>query len=217
MPRYKLGKIERTIDLEILTKLMERVAVIDRAGYPVQFIQALIALYYWTGLRVSEVIGGLPHKYTRRPKDKPAYVCYTAKFPPLLKEQMWIDEGSVAVPMLYVRQVARKHGHRDAPLGIPLSLPYVNLIVERWRATEAGKAVFPISSPTWWRIIKRVDPKLYTHFFVLNRLTKQAENPEISMKDQEDWSGKSPATIARYRAYAGRETRKTGEKMLHES
>jgi hypothetical protein len=49
-------------------------------------------------------------------------------------------------------------------------------------------------------------------------LTKQAEDPETSMKDQEDWSGKAPSTIAYYRALAGREshTKATGERMRRE-
>lgn len=221
MPRYKHGKIERTIDLNILAKLMDRVKVVDRCGYPIAFIQALIALYHWGCFRVSEVIGALPHKYIRRPKGKPPYVCYTERFPPLVKEQMWLADyqetpQSEPTPCLFVKQVARKHGRRESPLAIPVALPYVNLIVERWKATEPGKAVFPINSVTWWRILKRIDPKLYTHFFELNRLTKQAEDPSVSMKDQEDWSGKTPATIAKYRALAGRETGKTGLKMLKE-
>jgi hypothetical protein len=215
MPKYKFGKIERTIDLNILAKLMDRVKIVDRCGYPVEFIQALLALYYWGCFRVSEVIGAIPHKYIRRPKGKPPYICYTERFPPLVKEQTWLADFR-GVPCLFVKQIARKHGHREAPLAIPVALVYVNLIVERWKATEPGKAVFPINSVTWWRILKRIDPKLYTHFFELNRLTKQAEDPDVSLKDQEDWSGKTPATIAKYRALAGRDTGPTGLKMLKE-
>jgi hypothetical protein len=218
MPKYKYGKIERTIDREILAKLMKRVKVVDRCGYSVEFIQALLALYYWGCFRVSEVIGAIPHKYTRHPKGKLAYVCYTERYPPIVKEKMWLGEYK-GEPCLFVKQGGvnpRKHGHREGPLAIPIACDYVNFVVERWKATEPGKAVFPINSVTWWRILKRIDPKLYTHFFELNRLTKQAEDPTISMKDQEDWSGKTPVTIAKYRALAGRNTAPIGLKMLEE-
>jgi hypothetical protein len=113
--------------------------------------------------------------------------------------------------------VARKNGHREAPIQIPIDMPFVDLLVNRWQATPLGKPVFPISTPTWYRIIKRIDPKLYNHFFIMNRLTKQASDPEISMIEQEDWSGKSPVTIAKYRAHAGRDTRHAGERLKLEA
>jgi len=48
-------------------------------------------------------------------------------------------------------------------------------------------------------------------------MTEQTEDPETSMKDQEDRSGKTPQTISIYRAIAGRETKKIGERMTRET
>lgn len=209
MPRYKHGKIEQTISKETFLKLQERLALVDHHGYPTEFLQALLALLYYSGFRISEIIGGLPHKVKR----KDGSITYTKKFPPLFKEQVWTD-----TEFLYVRQVARKGGHRYAPISIPLQLPYVGSILKYWQATAPGQPIFVIPNVTVWRIWKTVDAKLYSHFFVLNRLTKQAEDPNVSLKDQEDWSGKSPSTIAYYRARAGRETetKKVGRLMLSE-
>ena len=210
MPNYKYGKLQQVISLEIFGKLLDRVEKVDRCGYPIDFVKALLVALYWSGFRISEWIGGSPHKTIR----KDGSVHYTQAFPALAREQMWIDEIN---KILFVRQVARKHGHRNAPIQIPLDLPYVNFLVDRWRQTVASKPVFPISNVTWWRILKRIDPKLYSHFFIMVRLTKQASDPSISLKEQEDWSGKSPATIARYRAQAGRDTQHAGERMKYET
>lgn len=219
VPTYKHGKIDRTINRDTFRKMQERVDVVGRRGYPASFIKAIIALLYWSGFRISEIIGGLPHKVKR----KDGRITYTKRFPPLFKEQLWVDKDKETGEVdlhgnLYIRQVARKGGHRLAPIAIPLDLDFVDLIVQYWKAAEPGKPVFPIPNVTLWRIFKAIDPKLYAHFFVLNRMTKQAEEPDNSLKDQEDWSGKSPATIAYYRALAGREahTKEVGARMRRE-
>ena len=207
MPRYRHGKIEKTIDLHILDELMRRVDNVDRCGYPSDFIRALIAILYWTGFRISEVIGGKPHKY----RLKSGEVKYTEEFPGLLKENIWVDDE-----FLYVYQRARKHGKREGPVAIPLVLPYVNLIVEQWRKTKPGHKVFPIAYVTFWRILKRIDPKIYPHFFALNRITKLAENPEIGLAQICAWTGKHPKTIGYYLARVGRYSKETGRQLLKE-
>jgi len=168
----------------------------------------VIAIFYWTGFRASEVLGGTPHKYT----VKSGEVKKTKMFPGLLQENMWVDDE-----FLYVFQVARKHGRREAPVTIPLILPYVDLIVERWNRTKPGRRVFPISYVTFWRILKRIDPKLYPHFFVLNRVTKLAENEDNSLAEICAWTGKTPQTIAWYMAHVGRYSKQVGKRMLRET
>lgn len=207
MPKYNV-KLERTITREVFGKLLDRVDQVDRCGYSPDFVKSLMVALYYSGFRISEWIGAIPHKVVLKNGGHH----YTARFPALVREQMWLDHN-----LLFVQQVARKNGHREAPIQIPIDMPFVDLLVSRWQATPLGKPVFPISTPTWYRIIKRIDPKLYNHFFIMNRLTKQASDPEISMIEQEDWSGKSPVTIAKYRAHAGRDTRHAGERLKLEA
>jgi len=207
VPKYKHGKIEKTIGLDILDVLMERVEHVDRGGRSVKFIQALIATFYWTGFRRSEILGDKGHKW----KLKSGEIRRSKPFPGLLKENVWVDEE-----FLYVFQIARKHGKRDAPAAIPLSLPYVDLIIEQWKRTSPRKRVFPISYVTFWRILKRIDPKIYPHFFALNRATKLAENPKLGLAHICAWTGKSPKTVGYYMARVGRHSREVGKTLLEE-
>lgn len=207
MPRYKHGKIEKTIDLKILDSLMERVKQVDCSGYPPKFIQAVIAIFYWTGYRASEVLGDTGHKWALKSGE----IRRSKPFLGLLKENLWVDED-----FLYVFQEARKHGNRPGPAVLPLILPYVDLIVEQWEQTQPNKKVFPIAYVTFWRVLKRIDPKLYPHFFVLNRVTKLAENRENSLAQICAWTGKSPQTISWYMARAGRYSREVGKRLLQE-
>jgi hypothetical protein len=209
MPRYKYGKIEKPMDLNILAKLMDRVKDVNRGPYGVQFIQALIALFYWTGFRRSEVLGDSGLKW----RLKSGEIRKSPPFPGLLKENITIDydEG-----FRLIRQVARKHGRRIEPVALPLFLPYVDLIVKQWEEAEPGQRVFPIDEVTFWRILKRIDPKIYPHYFCLNRVTKLAENRDNSLQDIVNWTGKSPQTIAYYLAKAGRYSKEVGKRMLEE-
>lgn len=207
MPKYRHGKIEKTINLDILKILMERVEKVGRCGYPAEFIQALIGIFYWTGLRRSEVIGDKGHRWTTKKGLK-----RSEPFPGLLKEDLSVDDH-----FLYVRQTARKHGKREAPLAIPLELPYVDLIVRRWQVSKPGRRVFPISYVTFWRVLKRVDPKLYPHYFRLNRITKFARNPKTSMAQICSWTGLNPITVSKYLAREGRFSRELGKMMVEET
>jgi hypothetical protein len=189
---------------------MERVEKVDRKGYSVHFIQALLAIAYWTGFRRSEVIGDAGLKW----KVKSGEVRTAPPFPGLLKENIWAEEEEGS---LFISQVARKHGHRVEPVVLPLTLPFVDLIVERWKETKEKEKVFPIDETAQWQIFKNIDPKLYWHVFVLTRVTKLAEDRRNSLADIVRFTGKDPVTVSVYMARVGRNNRELGERMKDEA
>lgn len=218
MPTYKLGKIDRPFGLDVLAKLMERVPLVDRSSYSVEFIQALLAQHYWFPFRRSEIVGDSGHKWRVAKRDATGKIIpgeylirHSEPFPGLLWSSIWIIEN-----YLFCYQVARKHGHREAPIARPLSLPYIDLIKAQWERTKPGQRIYPIDEVTMWRIIKRIDPKLYSHAFLFNRITKQAMDPETSIQDIVQETGKDPKTIAWYMARAGRDSRKIGDRLKQE-
>jgi integrase len=208
--RYKYGKIDKPIDLPIFLKLQERVDKVDRSGYPTKFIQALLALFYWTGLRKTEVLGRKQIKYRVK-----AGVKIGKPHLGLLKEDMRLEDDALFV--FSVGDKVLKHGKREAPLVLRLELPYVKLIVEQWRKAKPRSSVFPISYITFWRICKRVDPKFTPHFFRHNRVTKFSANPKLSLADICAWTGLSPQTVSTYMMLAGRYTKRTGDIMAEET
>lgn len=208
--RYRYGKIDKPIDLEIFLKLLDRVAKVDTRGYPTEFIQALLALFYWTGLRKTEVLGRKPIKYKVKDGTR-----IGEAHPGLLRENMRVEGDFLFV--FSVDKNVLKHGKRVAPLVLPLSLAYVNLIVERWKKTKPGTRVFPIAPICFWRICKRVDPKFTLHFLRHNRVTKLAANPKVSLADICAWAGLSPKTVSEYMMRAGRFTQRTGQLLSEET
>jgi hypothetical protein len=206
--RYKYGKIEKAVNLEVLGKLMEKVNQVDCSGYGARFIQAVLAIAYWTGFRSSEVLGDSGQKW----KLKKGGFRQSKPFPGLFKENMWVDNG-----FLFIRQEARKHGHREDPVALPLTLPYVDLLVERWNQTKPGAKVFPIDQVVCWRIFKRIDPKLYWHLFCFTRVTKLSEDKRNSLADIVRFTGKDPKTIGWYMSRSGRDSQEIGERMKTET
>jgi integrase len=207
--RYKYGKIDKPIDLDIFKILLERVPKVDRSGYSTEVIQALLALLYWTGLRKTEVLGRKEIHYRVKAGFK-----IGKPHPGLLKEDMRLEDEALFV--FSTGDKVLKHGKREAPLVLRLDLPYVDLIVERWRNTRPGSRVFPISYITFWRICKRVDPKFAPHFLRHNRVTKFSANPKLSLADICAWTGLSPQTVSTYMMRAGRYTKRTGDIMAEE-
>lgn len=207
--RYRYGKIETPIDLPIFLKFQERVSTVDLSGVKPAFIQALMALFYWTGLRKTEVIGRKAIKYQVKSGFR------TGKpHPGLLKEDIRLEKERLYI--YSIDEQVLKHGIRTSPLVLHLNLPFVNLIREQWEKTEPHKRVFPIEYITFWRICKRIDPKFSVHFFRHNRVTKFCANPELSLADICSWTGLSPETVSEYMMRAGRFTRKVGDIMAEE-
>ena len=206
--RYKY-KIDKPIDLDIFQKLIERVENVDCSGYPTKLIQALLALLYWTGLRLAEVVGRKAIRYKTKSGEK-----IGKPHPGLVKEDFRIVGNALYV--YCVGDKVLKHGKRKAPLVLRLELPYVDLIVEQWKNTPPGKRVFPIPKITFWKICKRIDPKFTPHFLRHNRITKFAANKNLSLADICAWTGLTPQTVSDYMMRTGRFTKRTGDIMLDE-
>jgi len=220
--RYKYGLITKPIDLDLFTRLMGRVPQVDCSGHSVPFIQALHALFYWTGLRKTEVLGRGPIKY---PVDhepcggRGCAVCHGSgkayksgnPHPGLRREDMQYEDGFLLVYSVGERVL--KHGSREAPIWLHESLSLVDLIIQQWKETPPGRRVFPISPMTFWRICKRMDPKFTVHFYRHNRVTELAADGEMSLADICAHTGLSPHTIGKYMMRSGRFTRKVGERM----
>ena len=79
------------------------------------------------------------------------------------------------------------------------------------------RRVWNISGPTAWRIVKRVMPKHYPHFFRLNRATRFLEDPETTIPEMMAWFGwKASKTVDPYIGYSRRHIRKQRERLARE-
>jgi len=211
--RYK-EKIEKTITDADFARVLERARKYReerkvKHSYDPRFkdinVAGLIAILYYTGLRVSEVVGDPVHGYLTKSGFK------------MSKVVKGILKGNIELRGDFIRIQAnevRKHGKRDSPLWIKRDKLGVQDIIEVWKATGIGERVFPISRTYAWRFVKDVTGNLYPHFFRLNRATKFAEHPQTSVKDLKDWFGWVDArTIEKYMAKGGRATKEMASRM----
>jgi len=153
--------------------------------------KSLVAFLYWFGIRRAEVIERV-------------------------KEDFSVKDG-----LLIVNCPPKKGGERE-PLEIPVDYPFVDLIIEqvdRTRRTLANptRRVWDISEETAWRIVKRVMPKRYPHYFRLNRATRFLEDSTTTIPEMKAWFGwKSTRTIDEYVGYSRRHIRRQRERLARE-
>jgi len=208
--RYKYGKQTKGIELEAFKLWLEKVDKLRLRKYPPLLVKSLLALLYWTGIRKTEAHGSKAKRYVLPPckRHSEPIVKVSPATPGILKEDIE-SQGE----WLMIGAEARKHGSREAPLMLHLSLPYVDLIIEQWKRTEPKQRVWPISEWDSWDIMKRLDAKKYLHFFRFNRITELCANPKMSVADICSWTGLTPITINAYMERSGRFIRETAEKM----
>lgn len=212
--RYK-KKIEETLSTSEFERLLEQAKEYTEArrkqmeGQP-RFkdvdVVAFLAFLYYTGLRVTEVIGDPPHKY----KVKDGTVKSSETVEGIRKENVRIMDTLLRVEAYEVR----KHGRRYGPLWIPLNKVGVSEIIETWKNTKEGHRLFPISRTQAWRFVQEVTGKLYPHYFRMNRATRFAEHPDTSIKDLQDWFGwRELISPSKYMAKGGRKMKKMAERL----
>jgi hypothetical protein len=92
-----------------------------------------------------------------------------------------------------------KHGALRAPLELDIDLPYLDIVLSDVAQTGRNERVWSFSETTAWRIVKRVFPKKYPHFFRLNRATRFLEDPTTTIPEMKAWFGwKDTKTISSY-------------------
>lgn len=171
--KYQHGKQTKAIDFETFKNGIESY----KFPHPLRD-RSYLAFLYWSGVRRSEA-------YERVKKD------------------FELNNG-----VLKVTAPCKKHGERGGPLRIPANLPFVDLILKRVQKARRcyhpelktkDQFLWPISATTAWRIVKRPFPKLYPHFFRLNRAVLFCQNPDTSSVDVRSWFGwQSEKTINFY-------------------
>jgi len=219
--RYK-EKVEETLSEEEFLYFLQRAEDLDQERslrrenpqHPFDHniknikIAALLSLLYYTGLRVSEIVGDRPHRYfTKRGEER-----WTKEIHGIRKQDIRITKGAVRIDPKEIL----KHGRRDEPLWIPKDLPGVEHIIEQWETTQGrNDRLFPISKWTAWYLISQVtEGRLYPHYFRENRATKFAEHPKTSIYELQQWFGwVDPRTLQKYMGRGGRVTRRMAERL----
>lgn len=234
--RYKYGKQKKRMSIDQLTALMKRV---KRQRIQNQYLgvdplrdASLLAVFYWTGLRLSEVVGDRPRSYKvsrfsreereemkRRGVDwktqpNPYITRTSPERPGIRQEDIELDEEK---NVLSITALALKHGERKAPLQLSLDLPYVDLIKQQWERTRSREKIWDLKREYAWEILKELDPKLYTHYFRFNRTMEFIKDPRISPPDLLSWFGwKRLQTAYNYLEVGGRRIKEMRNVMVEQ-
>lgn len=110
-----------------------------------------------------------------------------------------------------------KHSKRTPSLPIPLESPYVKELEDVILATGKGKRVFPFTTRTGYRIVRRAFK--YPHYFRLSRITwffmphPELDRPAgFSIAEVRSWTGLSLKALDYYVGLVG--IQKMGESLL---
>ena len=188
--RYKYGKQTSPIDFQTFCNIVEEG---EKQNKFVSLLRdkSFLAFLYWFGVRRAEALERV-------------------------NEDFKIKDG-----LLIVDATPKKGGERE-PLEIPIDYPYVDLIIKQLNKTRRTlrnptKRVWNMSPQTAWRIVKRVMPKHYPHYFRLNRATRFLEDPNTTIPEMIAWFGwKVSKTVDPYIGYSRRHIRTQRERLARE-
>jgi len=127
------------------------------------------------------------------------------------------EDFEVKDGLLIVNAPAKKGGERE-PLEVPVNYPYVHLIIERLNKTKPNQRLWPFSSVTAWKVVKRaMGKKYYPHFFRLNRATRFLDDSSTTLPQMKAWFGwRRSATVDAYIGYSRRHVKEMRAKLSQE-
>jgi hypothetical protein len=234
--RYKYGKQTRRLTIDQLSSLMLKIKK-DRTenfylGVDPLRDSSLLAVYYWSGLRLAEVVGDRKRNYkvSRFSKEEredmrrkgidwhdqpdPYIIRTSPERPGIRKEDIEFNKER---NVLEITALALKHGKRDAPLELSLLLPFVDLIKEQWELTKPGEKIWDLKREYAWEILKELDPKLYTHYYRLNRAMEFVKVSSTSPAHLLSWFGwRRLQTAYNYLALGGRRIEEMSASMVQQ-
>lgn len=204
--RYIL-KRETTIEPRELEAMLSN---LDDSGY-----KSLLVCGFYTGLRIAEMIGDPPRKWKVLSKEGNR-LNKIGELPGRPGERLWMrdpklwewrvgeehlgirrEDIKTQIGTAYITAKSLKHGKRKRPLELPLSLPYMNLVMETLWATNPKERLWPYTENQVWRRFKRAsDGLVYPHSLRFSRATNMAKSPGIALKDMLGWFGWARASTA---------------------
>ena len=146
--QYKHGKPDEEITFAEFKNKIENCKLSLRR-------KAYIILLYWLGCRRSEPLVILKEDVEEKHGSLFISIHYR------------LDENSQRIP--YSRA---KQGQAGGPAELQLSKFGVDLIKEAWGKTKSEKRLFPFSSKTGYRAVKKLWPKKTPHWLRYTRITK---------------------------------------------
>lgn len=175
MSKYKHGKQKKTLSPN------EFAAIMELGHFVKPSHKAFLALLYYTGARVSEIIS-LTH-----------------------------GDFILGPTLLSVEIKASKKGVERPAFILPQTLPYVLLVAAILKDKKRLERVFPFSRQTAWNIVKRVMPEHYPHYFRLNRAVSFLDQGLAPNKIRIWFGWKKWKTIDNYLGYSQKTTEELSE------
>jgi hypothetical protein len=171
---------------------------------------SMVAILYYGGLRIAEVVGdsgrkwrvlndrghalansekGLPNDWMNNPSLSEEKI--RGYLPGIIKED-FTHEGNT----LYLNSDPLKHGRREEPLELDVAWPSVLSIQRTWERTKSGERVWPISQTTARMILRGAAEMLYPHAFRASLASNMARDPNMSVSDLMGWFGWARSSTA---------------------
>jgi len=118
-----------------------------------------------------------------------------------------------AKDVLVIDCPAKKGGDRE-PLEARIDLPFIDLIIDQVNHTLPSRRVWAFTGVTAWRIVKRVMPEHYPHFFRLNRAVHFLDDPTTTIPEMQAWFGwKNIKSVNSYLGHSRRHVRRQSERL----